>query len=125
MGGIGLLLGAMRAHPKNGELQERACGALLSLSAQASILVWFRFSVLQMRRILYGHIVSEGFRVQPKFAASKGACLAAVMAALRNHPKRPLLMEQGTKLVTFLYGIDVDWVVRTTFFYPFMLIILI
>ena len=50
-GGIDLLLGAMQAHPNNGELQERACVALLSLSAQASNLVCFQFLVLQMRRI--------------------------------------------------------------------------
>ena len=56
-----------------------------------------------------------GFLVQPKFAASKGACLAVATAARRNHSQRPLLLEQGTKLVAFLYGIDVDWVVRATF----------
>ncbi len=77
------------------------------------------FGVTNEKDFCTGTSFYIGFRVQPKFAASKGACLVAATAALRNHPKRPLLYEQGTKLVTFLYGIDVDWVVRTTFLLPF------
>jgi hypothetical protein len=40
--------------------------------------------------------------VQAKFVASKGACLAAVTTALRNHPTQQLLQQWGPKFVTSL-----------------------
>ena len=118
-GGIDLLLGAMQAHPKQANVQKNACAALDMLRVHATNKVYY-FPLFFLTRLYLGLIsmvqskafvcLLHTFSWQVAFVASKGACIASVTVALRNHPQQAELQKRGTQLVTFLNEIDADWV---------------